>query len=251
MLGLRPGAVNLNESAGWKNRLETSGRIGQKPCQLFILKIYLPSLMSINPIRILKKSVGVGWQHPGQLVIINLLFLLFSLTIIGMPAAYLSLSHAASRLDSGRVTPPREFAQLWLRYFSHGLAIGLVYFVIVFLIMLNLSFYGSADSLWWGFRIFLRAVIVFIGLFFLLSSVYSPVLMVKSGLGPLQAIRAGSLLVLDNPLLTLFVFGLMMFWWLISIPTVLVFLLFGFSLPAVVQAIFTEELILSYGGGDE
>jgi hypothetical protein len=114
--------------------------------------------------------------------------------------------------------------------------------------VLNVSFYGNAVGLWWGFRLILRTAIVLIGLFFLLSAVYSPTLMATSGLGPLAALRAGALLVLDNPLLSLFFFGLALLWWLVSAATVLGFVLFGFSVPAAVMALLTDELVRSYNG---
>jgi hypothetical protein len=207
--------------------------------------------MAINPIKLLRRSAGVIWENAGQLALSNLLFLLMSLTVVGLPAALLGLSYSAARLKSGRKTSSRELVRFSVRIFFKGLALGLVYFVIIFLIAINLRFYGGFEGLWWGLRLMLRTVILLIGLFFMLSAVYSPMLVATSGLGPLAALRAGGLLVLDNPALSLLFFFLTIIWWLVSGATVLLFILFGFTVPATVTAFVTDELVRSYNGTDD
>ena len=156
------------------------------------------------------------------LVLLNILWCLAAVTVLGMPLASAGMAWVAAEIGEGKVIGWRTFVDGVRRYWKQAYAWGLLNLVVGGLIGVNLIFYLSQDGAWStvALVLFVAAGLWWIGTQFY----FFPFLMHQEPPSIKTAYRNGLVLMLSRPALSLVVFFLVLV--LAAISAYLLFPLF-------------------------
>lgn len=94
-----------------------------------------------------------GWfqeasDNFSELIVINLLWLAFSLLVVTAPAALISLNYTTNLLAHGEAVSARTFLQGMRRHFGKGWLWFLLDATLIFLLSFNIKYYGGLQASW-------------------------------------------------------------------------------------------------------
>jgi|GEM_PF-2637544 len=162
--------------------------------------------------RIPRAGVIVAWKTMGlvvldfrdlsvKLVMFNLIWCLTSSIIITLPLSTIALIAVCVDLKDRKDVTWRDFFTYMAQYGAIGLRWGMINFVIVCLIIINLWFYGQFIH---DLRIILHIIVTLIATFWLLIQLYCLPLLFQQEYPSIRlAVRNAMILILRHPLYTL------------------------------------------------
>lgn len=195
----------------------------------------------IDPLSSLWEALQDAWDAALELILINLLWALFTVLIVTLPGAMAGLFYTANRLAHREVVGWRTFFQGFRQYFWLGLRWAALNLVILALLGFNFWFYGEIEPAW---SEWLRGI--FLGLIFLWVSLQLftfPLLLEQEDQRVFTALRNSLVLYLSFPKYSLLVLFLTAVLAVISVLLQIPWLIITVSLSAFLASRAAVQMI--------
>ena len=212
------------------------------------MKKFRQTLLSV----ITYKSFWNCYDHPGFLIVMNLLFLGFAMTLVGIPVAVIGLNFIAAKIVGYQDFELKDFWQSFRVFGKRGTILVLMFILIVFLLLSNLIFYflfvqsvsfaeisGFLVAGMFGLMLWLAAL-------FLVFTFYVFPVLIQLNLSVQATLKNSFFLMLDNLKVSFFLLFIFWFWLLFGIATGVILLLLSFSVSSVFMHTAVREVLARY-----
>ncbi len=139
------------------------------------------------------------YDYLGTLIVINILWLLFSLPLVTLPLAFAGLFRVSGRIAAYEQTGIRDFFVHAREDMGRSFRICGLYAGVLSLLAVNLVFYIRLIDAWPWVGAILSGVMIWLIVFVCMTAVYVLPLMQRSKASVRQIVRSGMFLVVDNP----------------------------------------------------
>lgn len=199
-----------------------------------------------------KKAFWNVYDHLGTLILLNLFSLVLILTFIGIPFALSGLFGVTKQIAYYESIEFRDYLSNTKKYFKKAFSLAIFMMIFLFLLAANLYFYyvqiisSHTDA---NLRIIfsiMLGVMVWLGIIFLIFLHYLFPMMVQSGNKFVSLLKKSYFLMLDNIVVSLYLFITSTFWFLLGIYTGIIAFFFSFSVVSVVCQTAIREVLNQY-----
>ncbi len=199
-----------------------------------------------------KKAFWNVYDHLGTLILLNLLSFVFILTFVGIPLALSGLFGVTKQIAYYESVEFRDYWSNTKKYFKKAFSLAIFIMIFLFLLAANLYFYyfqiilSHTDA---NMRIIFSIMLggmVWLCIIFLIFLHYLFPMMVQFGDKFVSLLKKSYFLMLDNIVVSLYLFITSTFWFVLGIYTGIIAFFFSFSVVSVVCQTALREVLNQY-----